>query len=215
MIETQVAQRGSTTPWLRSSPTRTVLLVLSALTVAWVLGVVVFGLVALVTQLANGDIQPLMYWRTGYTSFTVDSNLGGTVQMGGQGGSTVITATGASAGTVAIYVAATVVGMLTQVALGLLGLRMVSRLRAGLPFNRGAWREVVTLSVAVLGLGIAAQLLGWWSRVALIADSKGTEAFSTSFVPEPLTIALGLAVLLVGVAFRFGEQLQADNDGLV
>ena len=214
MIDTRTTNHASTRATGHRAM-RALLLLLTAAALTYVLGVVVFGVVALVTQLTNGVIQPTMYWTSEYSRFTVDSNPGGTVQMAGEGGSTIITATGASASTVVLYVASVITGMLAQLALGVLALRIFTRLRTGAPFQRAAWREAATISCAVLVLGIAGQLLSWWTRVALLSDTNGVTSFTTAFVPEPLTLALGFALALVAVAFHFGEKLQADTAGLV
>lgn len=194
---------------------RALLLILAAGTLAYALGVVVFGAVDLAAQLTNGDIRPTMYWSSDQYRFTDTGDGHSGVQIaGGTGGPIATTVTGASGGTVAIYVASTIVGLLAELALGLLAVRLLSRLRSGRPFDRSAWRDVAASSAALLVLGIVSQLLAWWSRVAVIADAGGI-TFSTSFVFEPLTVTIGLALGLVALAFRSGERLQRDNEGLV
>jgi hypothetical protein len=194
---------------------RALVLVLTAGTVAYALGAIVFGIVDLITQLANGDIRPTMYWATDSYRFTDTGDGHSGVQIaGGTGGPITTTVTGASAGTVAIFVLATVVGLLAQLALAVFAVRLLERLRAGHPFARSAWRDVAATSAALLLLGVVSQLLAWWSRVAVITDAGGG-TFSTAFVFEPLTVTIGLALALVAVAFRFGERLQRDTEGLV
>lgn len=192
---------------------RILLLILTLGTLAYALGVVVFGVVDLVTQLASGDIRPTMYWADNIYQFQDDGD-GGGMHISGLGGSVSAIVTGASPGTTALYIATTLVGLMTQFALGALALRMLSRFRAGRPFDRSAWRDVAASSIAVLGVGVASQLLAWWSRVAVIGESGGSR-FSTGFVFEPLTVTVALALALVAVAFRFGERLQRDTEGLV
>jgi len=194
---------------------RVLVLILIAGTVAFALGAIVFGVVDLITQLANGDIRPTMYWATDQYRFTDTGDGRSGVQIaGGTGGPITTTVTGASGGTVAIYVVATAVGLLAQLALAVFALRLLGRLRAGSPFARSAWRDVAGTSAMLLVLGVVGQLLAWWSRVAVIADAGG-RTFSTQFVFEPLTVTLGLALALVAVAFWFGERLQRDTEGLI
>jgi hypothetical protein len=194
---------------------RALLLILSAATIAYALGVVVFGVIDLITQLANGDIRPTMYWASDGFRFTDTGDGHSGVQIaGGTGGPIATTVTGVSAGTIAIYVVATLFGLLAQLTLGVFALRLLRRLRSGHPFGSSAWRDVAATSGALLAIGVISQLLAWWSRVAVIADAGGG-TFSTGFVFEPLTVTIGLALALVAVAFRTGERIQRDTEGLV
>lgn len=200
---------------LTSAVARNATLVLVGVILTYALGVIVFGVIALAAQLAAGRISPTLYWNSDQFSFTSEGFEGSHVQIAGAGGGVVTNVTGASGGTVAVYVLATVVGMLTQAALAVLALRLVQRIRAGRPFAGAAWREVAALSAILLGLGVTTQLLNWWTRVAVLADAHGSTSFSTAFVFEPLTVTIGLALALVAVAFRYGERLQRDTSGLV
>jgi hypothetical protein len=69
--------------------------------------------------------------------------------------------------------------------------------------------------VVVFGSGVS-QLLAWWSRVAIIHDAGGIR-FSTAFEFDPLTVTIGLTLTLtlVALAFRVGEGLQQDSEGLI
>ena len=202
----------------RSDPSarivRALLLLLSAITIAYALGVVVFGVIDLITQLAGGSIRMTMYWSADQYRFTDTGDGRSGVAIAGGIGPAETTITGVTVGTVAIHVAATAVGLLAQVAVGIVAIRLLGRLRGGRPFDRSAWREVALASAVVLCLGIASQLLGWWARAAVVTDSGGA-TFSTAFVFDPLTVTIGLALAIVAVAFRSGERLQRETDGLV
>jgi hypothetical protein len=193
---------------------RALLVVLSAGVIVYVLGVVVFGVADLVAQLSAHDIRLTMYWAPGEFSYSDDGNGHSGVKIAGVGGAAETVITGISGSVVALHVVSTVVGMLTQLALGVLAYRMLLRLRAGTPFGNAAWREVAVSSVVVLGLGIASQLLAWWDRVAVNMQSGGI-MFSNAFVFEPLTVTIGLTLALIAVAFRTGERMQRDTEGLV
>ena len=193
---------------------RALLVVLSAGTLVYALGVVVFGVADLVTQLAGGDIRLTMYWAPGQFSYSDDGNGHSGVKIAGVGGAADSVITGLSGSAVALHTVSTIVGLLTQLALAVLAYRMLIRLRAGRPFGDAAWREVAASSAVVLGLGIASQLFAWWDRVAVIHESGGI-MFSTAFVFEPLTVTIGLTLAIVAVAFRSGERLQRDTEGLV
>ena len=67
--------------------------------------------------------------------------------------------------------------------------------------------------VVVFG-SVVSQLLAWWSRVAIIHDAGGMR-FSTAFEFDPLTVTIGLRLTLVALAFRVGERLQRDSEGLI
>ncbi|NEN07812.1 hypothetical protein G3T36_18305 [Diaminobutyricibacter tongyongensis] len=198
----------------RTSLGRIILYVLSLGTLVYALGIVVFGVVALATQLAAGTIRPTMYWSEGQMQFTDTGDGTSGILIAGQGGAVVSSITGVSSSTVALYVTATLVTLLAQLALGVLALLLLKRLRSDRPFADSTWRIVAGSSVAVLTFGIVGQLLAWWTRVAVISESGGSN-FSTSFVFEPLTVAITLSLALVAVAFRAAERLQYDSDGLV
>jgi len=193
---------------------RALLIVLSAVTIAYALGVVVFGVIDLITQLAGGSIRMTMYWSADQYRFTDTGDGRSGVAIAGGIGPAETTITGVTAGTIGVHIAATVVGLLTQLAVGIVAIRLLGRLRAGRPFDRSAWREIALASAVVLALGIASQLLGWWARAAVVADSGGG-TFSTAFVFDPLSVTVGLALTIVAVAFRSGERLQRETDGLV
>lgn len=212
MVDIQLAPRPTR---VVADPVRIVLTVISLGTLVWALGVEVFGVVALVAQLAAGHIQPTMYWLSDQYSFTSLGFENSPVQIRGAGGATVTTVSGASSGTVAVYVLATLVGLLTQATLGALAFRLLRRLRAAQPFRDAAWREVAAFSGILVVLGVGTQLLAWWTRVAVISDANGSTSFSTAFQFEPLSITIGLVLALVAIAFRHGERLQDDAEGVV
>ena len=193
---------------------RALLVTLSAGTIVYVLGVVVFGVVDLVGQLGAHDIRLTMYWAPGQFSYSDDGDGHSGVKIAGAGGAADSVITGISGAVFAIHVVSTAVGMLTQLALGVLAYRMLVRLRVGRPFGNAAWREVAISSIVVLSLGIASQLLAWWDRVAVNTESGGI-MFSNAFVFEPLTVTIGLTLAIVAVAFRSGERLQRETEGLV
>ncbi len=193
---------------------RAFLVALSAGTIVYVLFVIVFGTIDLVTQLAVHNIRLTMYWAPGEFSYSDDGNGHSGVKIAGVGGAADSVITGLSGAVVAIHVVSAVVGMLTQVALAVLAYRMLLRLRSGRPFGNAAWREVAISSVVVLGLGLASQLLAWWDRVAVNTESGGI-MFSNAFEFEPLTVTIGLTLAIVAVAFRTGERLQRETEGLI
>ncbi len=193
---------------------RVLLFAVSIATLAWALGVVVFGSVDLITQLANHTIRPTMYWTPHLVQFTDQGDGKSGVDIAGDGGSITTSVTGVSGQTVAIYFAATSATLLIQLALGAVALALLVRLRSGRPFGNAAWRLVAAASIVVLTLGVVSQLLAWWSRIAIIHDAGGMR-FSTAFEFDPLSVTIGLTLALVAIAFRVGERLQRDSEGLI
>lgn len=193
---------------------RVTLFILSVAALAWALGTFIFGTVDLVTQLAAHTIRPTMYWTHGYSQFTDEGDGHSGVKIAGYGGAITTSVTGVSAGTVAVFVAATIVKLLTQLVLGGLAITFLERLRSGRVFDNATWRLVAAASASVLAIGVVSQLLAWWSRVAIVDDAGGG-SFSKVFVFDPLTITIGLTLALVAFAFRAGEKLRADTVGLV
>lgn len=193
---------------------RIVLITIGLATLAWALGVVVFGTVDLITQLTTHTIRPTMYWALDQYRFTDEGDGRSGVKISGDGGGVTTAVTGVSRGTIGIYAAATIVRLLIELALGALAVTLIQRFRSGRPFVGAAWRLVAATSVAVLALGIVSQLLAWWSRLAIIADAGGI-TFSKAFVFDPLTVTIGLTLALVAIAFRVGEHLQHETEGLI
>ena len=193
---------------------RILLFIITIVTLVWALGVLVFGTVDLISQLAQHTLRPTMYYDYDFYSF-VDTGDGlSRIRIAGEGGAVVTAITGVSVWPTVLYAASVIVRLLIQLALGALALGLLERLRSGRPFGDAAWRRVAALSITVLAFGIASQLIAWWARLAILAEAHG-QHFSTAFVFEPLTVTVGLALVLVAVAFRVGERLQRETEGLI
>lgn len=126
--------------------------------------------------------------------------------------------TGLSAGAIAICNAAIALGILAWAVVGLGALNLLRGIRRGRPFERGIVRQVAIAGIALLVLGTATQLVGWWASNAVI-DEFGVNNNAWVYLREPdfqpLTLAVGLTLLLTALAFRTGTRLQRDAEGLV
>ena len=195
---------------------RAALVTLLAVVLAVSLGIVVVGTVDLVLQIANGTAFIPLRGQPEALAFTFPGP-GGVVTHGSE---TVIVSaiTGLSAGTTAISTAAGAAGILTWVVVGLAVLTLLRGIRTRRAFVRGVVHQVTVAGIVILALGTAAQLLGWWAANAALdelTDANNEWAYVRDFEFQPLTVAVGLTLLLTGLAFRAGERLQRDAEGLI
>lgn len=192
------------------------LVALSALTIGWALGVILFGIVDIVTQLAAGQVRVTMLWNSNDFRFTDtgDGRPGAPQIFGGTGGPIDTTITGLSASAVAVHVLARIAALLPQLVLALVAVRLIRRLLAGRVFARAAARDAAVAAIALLAIGTISQMLAWWSRVVIV-DESGGGTFSRRFDFDPLAVTGGLVLLLVAAVFRIGERIQRDTEGLV
>jgi hypothetical protein len=200
---------------MTTSPRRLLLLVLTVLTLIWVLGTLVFTVVDLVTQIANGTITTTVYQREGLWSFqdTGDGRPGAPVIAGGAG-PVAVSITGLSGSAIALHLIVVIVDLLPQLALGVVALRLFGRMMRDAPFAGPLAREATIASIALLAIAIVGAFLGWVERVVIDAES-GSGGFTSTFAIDPLLITAGLVLLLVAAVFRSGERLQRETEGLV
>ncbi|MGA7206472.1 MAG: hypothetical protein WBX27_17805 [Specibacter sp.] len=118
----------------------------------------------------------------------------------------------------ALATAAALAQILTQAALAALAALVVWRLLHPRPFRRSL-SAVTTLGGAVVLLGgVLAQGLGAFTHGVAVAELNGSPVrgfwpFAGSF--DPSFLAVGVVLILVGLAFRHGEHLQHDTEGLI
>lgn len=126
--------------------------------------------------------------------------------------------TGLSTGANVICNATIVLGILTWVVAGFAALNLLRGIRRGRPFERRIVRQVAIAGIALLVLGTATQLVGWWAANAVInefGENNNAWVYLRELDFNPLTIAVGLTLLLAALAFRVGTRLQRDTEGLV
>ncbi len=200
-------------PWTLG---RITLLILAAGAGLYALAAGVFGISEIVIQAIYGQATMTVHWAAhGDVSW-------GFFQTVGVGGKTISgnleTATigvpGISAFALTLKSIGDALGALSQVALALCAAGVGRALLAGRPFSRAVTRNAIIAAIALLILGAASQLVGWWARVVIL-DEMQNLSFSRSLDFNPAVLTAGLAVALVAVTFRYGERLQRDTEGLV
>jgi hypothetical protein len=85
----------------------------------------------------------------------------------------------------------------------------------GLPFSRLMSRQLFASAVGLLVIAIVGQLLTWWGAILAIASSPNLAYLSPQPPIDPLMITIALALILIAGAFRYGERLQRETEGLV
>jgi hypothetical protein len=200
---------------MSTSPRRIGLLTLTVLALIWVLGTLVFTTVDLITQASSGVITTTLYEKDGMWSFqdTGDGRADAPVIAGGAG-PVQVSVSGLSPSAVVLHLIVMMLGMLPQVALGVIAIRLLRRLLREAPFAGPLAREAAVAAVALLAIAIAGGFLGWIERMLIGAES-GSSTFISVFVIEPLLVTAGLVLLLVAAVFRTGERLHRDTEGLV
>jgi hypothetical protein len=126
--------------------------------------------------------------------------------------------TGLSIGADVICDAAIVLGILTWVVVGFATLNLLRGIRRARPFERRVVRQIAIAGIALLVLGTASQLVGWWATNAVIdefGENNNAWVYLRDLDFQPLIVAVGLTLLLVALAFRVGTRLQRDTEGLV
>ena len=114
--------------------------------------------------------------------------------------------------------AAALVGVLTRVAIATLIALLSWRLLRGAVFARSLSFVAVIAGGALLIGGALTQGLGSLADAMAAADLNGPGGRGFGPLAGRLdftTIVTGLILLLVGLAFEYGERLQRDTEGLV
>ena len=118
----------------------------------------------------------------------------------------------------ALVAAATLVDVLTRVAIATLVALLSWRLLRGAVFARSLSVVAVIAGGALLIGGVLTQGFGSLAAIMAAADLNGPGG--RGFWPlagrlDFTTIVTGLILLLVGLAFEYGERLQRETEGLV
>ncbi|MHC5797790.1 hypothetical protein ACVXZ4_16700 [Lacisediminihabitans sp. FW035] len=184
-----------------------------ALAVAAGLFTLVFGLGAVISSLASGT-TPLTLALDHTLPAAADRGSASIVSGGYDSASVVVS--GLDSGTVALATIARVAGVLTQAAIAASIALLAWRLLRGRAFRRSL-SLIVAISGAILliggllygGLG----LLAAWMAADQLNGVRGFWPIIGTVDGTPLGI--GVCLLLVGLAFGYGERLQRDVEGLV
>lgn len=197
--------------------TRGIVWLVLAASILAMLGILAFGAASIVGGVIDGSIttrldtaQPLPTSADSGTATLVDGTFDGAF----------VTVTDVSTATMVVDTIASVAGLLTQLAVaGALALLCWSLLNTK-PFRRRLSLTVTLAGGTVLIGGIISAGLAvfssWLIAEQLNAASDGLDGFwPISASVDPTFIALGLGLMLVGLAFGHAENLQRDTAGLV
>jgi hypothetical protein len=206
------------TPVLRQtwSIGRVTLLVLVGGSAIYALAAGVFGITEIVVQAIYGQAVMTVHWAaegdTGFGFFTTVGVHGSTIS--GNLESATVGVNNLTGFALTLKAIGDGLGVLAQVALALCAYGIGRALLRGRPFSRDVTRNAIIAAVSLLGFGVASQLVSWWARVVILNEMDSVQ-FSRNLTFDPAVLTAGLAVALVAVAFRYGERMQRDTEGLV
>lgn len=125
---------------------------------------------------------------------------------------------GLSSGITDLARVAMVAGIMAQAAIPLTIALIAWRLlrRAG-PFSRRLGLPVTLLGAVLLIGALLSQGLNGLAAMLAAAEANGSSGTSWPLIAafNPSQLGFGIVLLLVGLAFGYGEKLQRDTDGLV
>jgi hypothetical protein len=186
---------------------------LSAAALLYGLAVAVFGTVDVATQLISRTVSlTVENGAVGFGDFTTVGEAG--ISFAGTTDRATLFVTNLPFGLQLLHAASSVCAVLVYVALALAAVLLGRALLRGRPFDVAVARAIEFGVLALLGFGLAAQVLDWAADVAIL-DHLGDFQFSRAFTFEPLVVTGALALALVAVAFRSGTRMQRDTEGLV
>jgi len=195
---------------------RVTVLIFLALAIAAGLFALIFGLGGVVASLTSGT-TPLTLSLDHALPAAADRGSASIVSGGYDSASVVVS--GLDSGTVALATIARIAGVLTQAAIAASIALLAWRLLRGRAFRRSL-SLIVAISGAILliggllssGLGVLAA----WMTADQLNGSRTLEGFWPIIgTVDGTPLGIGVCLLLVGLAFEYGERLQRDTEGLV
>jgi hypothetical protein len=197
----------------QSTRGRIALLVVGIVAALWALASSIFEIVQAVTEAASGTITLQLTQSPGYESFGVplsDGNLAtGTDAVSN------VAIPGLDPAPIIVHTAALIVIAFAHLVLAAAAYVLARGLLRGLPFSRLMSRQLFASAAALLLIVIIGQLLTWWGSALAIASSPNLAYLSPQPPIDPLMVTIALALILIAGAFRYGERLQHDTEGLV
>ena len=175
------------------------------------------GIVAVVYGLGSGQISTILSAGGVLPS---EADRGTATLDSGMYDSAAVTVSGLSTGTMVVYSIGSTAFILAGTALAIsLAVLSWSLLKAA-PFGPGLSRTVtlggaVVLLCGIVGIGLG--VLGSWMIAGeLNASGAGLDDFwPTAAAVDSWPVWVGVTMLLLGLAFDYGDRLQQDNAGLV
>jgi hypothetical protein len=195
------------------TPMRIPIWLLSAAAVLYGLAVAAFGTVHLITQGASRTtVLTVENGAVGFGDFTTVGEAG--IGFSGTTDTATLSITNLPVALHLLHLSAGVCTVLVYLAMAVAAALLGRALLRGRPFSLGVTRTIEIAVVALLGFGLAAQVLDWAADVTIL-DYLGDLQFSRAFTFDPLVVAGALGLALVAVAFRAGTRMQRDTEGLV
>jgi hypothetical protein len=155
------------------------------------LATVVTGAVNLIGQILSGTTFVTLRARPEGWPFGIAGP--GGVPTDGHETALTFAVTGLSTGADVICNAAIVLGILTWVVVGLAALNLLRGIRHGRPFERRIVRQVAIAGIALLVLGTASQVVGWWATNVVIdefGENNNAWVYLRELDFQPLTVAV-------------------------
>ncbi|MET4703651.1 hypothetical protein [Frigoribacterium sp. UYMn621] len=187
-----------------------------ALAVAAGLLCLVLGTVGVVTSLVNGTTPLTMALDLPLPTAT---NEGSATVVSGSYDSASIVVSGLAPGTVALATVARVASVLTQLAISASIAFIAWRLLRGRAFRRSLSLTVAFAGAILLIGGLLSGGLGllgaWMAADQLVGGVSIGSPWPIIGTVDGTPLGIGVCLLLVGLAFEYGERLQRDTEGLV
>ena len=176
----------------------------------------VFGLTGAITSLATGS-TPLTLALD--HSLPAAADRGSAAIVGGGYDSASILVSDLDAGTVVLATVARIAGILTQAAIAASVAVLAWRLLRGRTFRRSLSLTITFMGALLVigglvsgGVGV---LASWMAADQLNGNSTGGGFWPMVGTVDGTPLGIGVCLLLVGLAFEYGERLQHDTEGLV
>lgn len=189
--------------------------VLSVLGVVFASGALLWGVFGFVGMLANHTVpvtQPVSLDVAGVVTDGTASVTGGETTFAG------LSIVGLSTAARLLLGGGTLILALVQVLVAVAVIALCRQLLAGRPFAPALGRLLAVVAVVILAGGMIGQALYGFGNfqvaAELNADPTGTE-FPMRMHLDSTPFVVGIVVALIAAAFRVGERLQTETDGLV
>lgn len=178
---------------------------------------VAFGIAGMVQSLSTGLSTVVLLPSRGAQIFNVNDKYGTVHIVNGQFSYSSVVVRGLPGSIVAYIVVAAVATILTEFALCAVIATLAWRMLNHRPFRRSMTLSVGAAGVILIVGGLLSQaatsLAG--SATASVLNRNDHTFWPVAGRFDPTWIVFGVVLLLVALAFEYGERLQSDSDGLV
>lgn len=179
--------------------------------------VLAIGIVSTIANLASGDRTLSLFVNQDLPAAADD---GTAAIVDGRLDNATIRVTDLSAGASTLLLAANIIGTVTQLAVALAFVYLCWRLLRREPFLRSLYLAFLSAGAALTIGSVVEQGLRGIGSWTVITELGGGTPDSDSFWPLTLSfdggpVGLGIALMIVAVAFEHGQKLARDTEGLV